>query len=84
MLHIAEVRCIGTDLTPIAEMRSWLDQHGLESVSVEHSRGGPGITFRIAFASPEDARAFAQAFNGHCQGGDLSGSSLWHIPTRAD
>jgi hypothetical protein len=83
MLHIVEVRRIGTDVeTPMIEMQSWLEQHGVKPRSLEHSCGGPGITFRLRFHTPEEATAFARAFNGHCDGGDNpSGSPLWHIPS---
>jgi len=65
MLHIVEVRHIGTDLEVArAELQTWLDHHRIKPVEFEHSTGGPGITFRVHFAAKKDATAFCDMFHG--------------------
>ena len=65
MLHIVEIRHIGADLPTIQrELDGWLERHRIQPASVEHSLGGPGITFRVQFAHAADAAAFAKTFHG--------------------
>lgn len=79
MLYTVEVRRIGADLAAsMVEMRTWLDQRGINATEFDHSSGGPGITFRVAFRQEADAIAFAKAFRGRLNNGeDADGIVLW-------
>jgi hypothetical protein len=78
MLHIVEVRHIGNDLDVArAELKTWLESHGIEPVAFEHSAGGPGITFRVHFAAEEDATAFAGIFHGRLNNGGDGEEARW-------
>lgn len=79
MLYIVEVRRIGTGLAvSMAEMRTWLDHHGIDPAEFCHSSGGRGITFRVGFHSEDDALAFARAFHGRFNNGiDPNGAAFW-------
>ena len=80
MLHTVEIRRIGGDLArDLAEMRGWLDRHGLDVAEFQHSFGGPGITFRVSFHAADEAAAFAEHFDGWINGRDPHGASLWRI-----
>jgi hypothetical protein len=79
MLYIVEVRRIGISLAvSMAEMRTWFDHHRIDPAEFDHSSGGPGITFRIAFHSEAAALAFARAFHGRFNNGvDPNGAAFW-------
>lgn len=82
MAHTVEIRRIGVDLAEFsAEMRAWLDGHNIAVIECIHSTGGPGATFRVCFDEPEDAQAFARAFNGWMEGEDPHGLALWRSCT---
>lgn len=82
MTHIVEIRRIGVELAEFsAEIRAWLARSNVAVVEFEQSTGGPGTTFRVSFHQPEDARAFARAFNGRMEGGDPHGAALWTTGT---
>jgi hypothetical protein len=78
MLHIVEIRHIGTDLDAArAELKGWLDEHQIEPVEFEHSAGGPGITFRVRFTGEAGATAFAGMFHGWLNNGNDGRDALW-------
>ena len=79
MLHVVEVRRIGSDLVGwMAEMRAWLDHNGIEPAAFEHSAGGPGVAFRLSFNAAAEAETFVQAFQGRLSlGTDPHGAALW-------
>lgn len=80
MLHIVEIRHIGTDLgVARCELKEWLQHHRVEPVEFEHSTGGPGITFRVHFASKEAAAAFADAFHGRVNDGTRLPAACWGV-----
>jgi hypothetical protein len=78
MSYVVEVRHIGSDdLTDfLVEMRNWLDHNGIKPDTLDHSMGGPGVTFRARFATETQATSFAGAFGGwRCT--DPHGTALW-------
>ena len=78
MLHIVEIRHIGTDLDAArAELRAWLESHRIAPMRFEHSTGGPGITFRVHFTNEEDAAAFAGMFHGWLNNGRDGREARW-------
>jgi hypothetical protein len=80
MLHIVEIRHIGTDLDVArSELKGWLQRHRIDPVEFEHSTGGPGITFRVHFASKETAAAFADAFHGRVNDGARLPEACWGV-----
>ena len=80
MLHIVEIRHIGTDLdTARSELKEWLQHHRIEPVEFEHSTGGPGITFRVHFESKEAAAAFADTFHGRVNDGARLPEVCWMV-----
>ncbi|HTQ32751.1 MAG TPA: hypothetical protein VMI30_01170 [Stellaceae bacterium] len=82
MLHIVEIRRIGNDLALArAELQDWLDEHQIECTEIEHSAGGPGITFRVQFKEKADAIAFAEMFHGYFKNISDGRSPLWAAAT---
>jgi len=81
MLHIVEIRHIGSDLpAAMAELRDWLQQHQIEPVAFEHSAGGPGITFRVHFSERNEAVDFAETFHGWLNNGARpEGTARWTV-----
>lgn len=80
MLHIVEIRHIGTDLDAArSELKGWLQHHRIEPMEFEHSTGGPGITFRVHLASKEAAAAFADAFHGRVNDGAPLPDTCWTV-----
>jgi len=78
MLYIVEIRHIGSDLDATqAELKAWLDNHGIKPVEFEHSVGGAGITFRVCFTAEEEAAAFASTFDGWLNKGDGTQAARW-------
>ena len=65
MPYTIEVRRIGADLAAsMAGMRMWLDDNRMTPTEFDHSTGGPGIAFRLAFPAEREALAYAEAFRG--------------------
>ena len=82
MLHIVEIRRIGNDLAAArAELQDWLDEHQIEYAEIEHSAGGPGITFRVQFKAKTDAVAFADMFHGCLKNISDGRNPLWAAAT---
>ena len=81
MLHIVEIRRIGSDPeASMAELRAWLADHQIQLAEFEHSTGGPGTTFRVHFIEKSDAEAFADAFKGWLnEGMPPETANLWTI-----
>jgi hypothetical protein len=78
MPYTVEVRRIGADLAAsMAEMRMWLDYNRITPTGFDHSRGGPGIAFRVVFRAERDALAFAEAFRGTLNDGH---EPRWVLP----
>lgn len=83
MVYTVEVRRLCHDLAGvIAEMRAWLDHHGIREAAFGYSSGGPGIAFRISFTVETEALAFARAFGGRLNGEHPHGTALWTIGER--
>lgn len=83
MVYTVEVRRMGHDLAGvIAEMRAWLDYHGIREAAFGYSSGGPGIAFRISFTIETEALAFALSFGGRLNGEYPNGTALWTIGER--
>jgi hypothetical protein len=80
--HMVEIRHIGTNLdASIGELQNWLNSRGVRPVALEHSSGGPGITFRVHFSVESEALAFAETFKGRlCSGAHPGGAALWALP----
>jgi hypothetical protein len=78
MLHIVEVRHIGTDLEVArSKLQAWLHNHRIKPVEFEHSTGGPGITFRVHFTAQKDAAAFCEMFHGWLNNGRDGREGRW-------
>ena len=72
MLHTAEVRLVGDDLsTLLCDMRIWLDHHRSEPDGFRHCSDHSGVKLLVDFKAETEAHAFAKAF-----GGRMSGASL--------
>jgi hypothetical protein len=85
MLYTVKIPHIGGLAERMAEMRIWLDNHRVEPAFFDHSRGGPGVSFLLAFNGEHDARDFADAFRGHFEPIDAVGAALWGVsPVRAE
>ena len=79
MLYTVEIRSIGgVRGSPLAAMRAWLDEHGVEPASFRYSTGGAGITFRVDFTAEDLARELAAQFGGRLLGtASSAGVPLW-------
>ncbi len=65
-MHIVEIRRQGEGIIdPTAEMRIWLQRHGIEARLFEVSfLPAKEVRFRLQLWDPSDAAAFARAFDG--------------------
>ncbi|HTW54043.1 MAG TPA: hypothetical protein VME45_19305 [Stellaceae bacterium] len=81
MPHVVEVRHIGVDHdAALDELQRWCDQQSIQPRLLEHSTGGPGITFRVHFTMENDAIAFAQSFHGWLNNGTEPESGVrWDV-----
>lgn len=84
MVHAVRVRHIGDFKERVTEIRAWLDKNAIKPRFFEHSSGGPGTAFSVAFEKKADAEAFAEAFHGHVLRDDPHGNPLWIVPSKGD
>jgi len=62
----AKIRRQGEGISgPMAEMRTWLQHHGMKAHLLELSfLPAKEVRFRLQFRDPREAAAFARVFNG--------------------
>ena len=65
-MQIVEIRRQGESISGrMAEMRTWLQHHGMEAHPLELSfLPAKEVRFRLQFRDPREAAAFARVFNG--------------------
>jgi hypothetical protein len=84
MSYVVELRYIGGELAHLMrDMQAWLDRKRIQPVEFQHSVAPPGLAFRVAFAEPSDAAAFAKAFGGWVEGAHAHGTARWTTPPLA-
>ena len=64
-MHIVEIRRGGDDMvSPMNQMRTWLDGRGIEPVDFRVSIIPGGTIFRVELQDTRDAAALARALGG--------------------